>query len=85
VNKKEMMSKIFTIPDLKSSEKSRQFFEFLGRKQLDEKSHPSIVNIKLNNFNLSLTCVDFISGNIIICGSTDSTIYLFDTIAGVRE
>ncbi|KAL4512805.1 hypothetical protein ABPG72_017490 [Tetrahymena utriculariae] len=61
-------------------EKSLMVSDFLERKHIESDSqHPSILKMRIDDPNQSVTCIEVSkSGNIIMCGTQDSQIYLFD-------
>lgn len=61
-------------------EKSLMINDFLERKHLEsENSHPSVLKMRFDDPNDSITCVEMSrNGNVILCGTSDASIYLFD-------
>ncbi|KAL4481661.1 hypothetical protein ABPG74_007750 [Tetrahymena malaccensis] len=61
-------------------EKSLMVNDFLERKHIESDSqHPSILKMRIDDPNESVTCIEVSkSGNVIMCGTQDSQIYLFD-------
>ena len=56
--------------------------DFLERKPLEsEKAFPSIINLRIDDPNCTITCIECTrESNIIICGTQDAQIFLFDTL-----
>ncbi len=50
----------------------------MDRKNLQENSHPSIMEIKINDHNSQVTCLEISqNGNVILCGNNDGSILLY--------